>query len=446
MAGQCGPSNLNVKVIGVGAAGASALYRLSREPFAGLDLIAIDICRAHLDSAGIPNSLCIELPASADPHCESGAELTRVAAIERTADILNLVEGADLVIILAELGGPASTGIPPVVAAIAAEASARTVAFVTATEAFERRTVERIERGIEDLMRVTPLVQIPLVDRPRSAWLPDEILAQSARCLLYPLLRPDACLSRVRLIDLGLSFQPGKRGAVAVGSAHGDIARAIGAALGDEGLLLGGRPVARAARVWMLIEARDITPGEVQRGLSIIYETVPADCRVVCAISNDERMGESLRVTILGCGYEHLEPSPDPRLATEQSERRAVRILGELLPDQAEQYRKQKFIDVRSSHHKGRVYRLQSGRRTTIFCNGEPAGCACLTLRGLQFPPTDRVLAEYFLIRGDEKRYMRTANITWERAPRPRSASILRWILFALMVMVMNLALNRLLQ
>jgi len=60
----------------------------------------------------------------------------------------------------------------------------------------------------------------------------------------------------------------------------------------------------------------------------------------------------------------------------------------------------------------GRRYRIHRNRLTEIYQRGTRRGRCCLRLRGQWLPPTDRVIAEYFLIHGDERGNLETANIT----------------------------------
>jgi hypothetical protein len=92
----------------------------------------------------------------------------------------------------------------------------------------------------------------------------------------------------------------------------------------------------------------------------------------------------------------------------------ARRWLAELVPEQAERYEREGFIEAPSTIYPGRVYRIHGGEgtyRTQVLERGQVARRVCLVLRDRGLPPTDRVLAEYLMIRGDERRYLRTANI-----------------------------------
>lgn len=106
-----------------------------------------------------------------------------------------------------------------------------------------------------------------------------------------------------------------------------------------------------------------------------------------------------------------LQREEDQRRAAEQ---RARAWLKEVIPLQAEIYEKFNFIEVPSKLYKGRTYRIHGGEgdfRTSLYQNGKKLARLCLMMLDPEIPPTDRVIAEYYLLQGDEQQYLATANI-----------------------------------
>ncbi len=106
---------------------------------------------------------------------------------------------------------------------------------------------------------------------------------------------------------------------------------------------------------------------------------------------------------------ESLEPahriSPSP-------EQRAKKWLGELIPEQAQLYAFSRYIEIESKLYAGRYYRIFSNALTEIYERGKRTATCCIHLRDLSIPRTDRVIGEYFMIKGDENTYLRIANVT----------------------------------
>ncbi len=108
-----------------------------------------------------------------------------------------------------------------------------------------------------------------------------------------------------------------------------------------------------------------------------------------------------------------LAPPRAPRNADPGvPERTAMRWLRKLIPSQAERYAEHRFVEINSTLFPGRRYRICHGGSTHIYERGTPCARSCLVLRDGTLPPTDRVIAEYFMIQGDESRYLKTANIS----------------------------------
>jgi hypothetical protein len=106
-----------------------------------------------------------------------------------------------------------------------------------------------------------------------------------------------------------------------------------------------------------------------------------------------------------------VQPQP-ARYDTPAAEITARQWLRKLISSQADQYDAQGYVDVRSALNPGRSYRIyRDGYTTSVYEAGRAVARSCLKLRSPSLPPTDRVIAEYFLIRGDEPTYVATANI-----------------------------------
>jgi len=97
------------------------------------------------------------------------------------------------------------------------------------------------------------------------------------------------------------------------------------------------------------------------------------------------------------------------RKSWSEAERTARGWLAKLVPDQSEVYEREGCLVVWSTAHRGRSYRIRERGFTEVCENGRRAWRSCLQVREPRIPVTDRVIAEYFLIRGDEERYLRTA-------------------------------------
>src|SRR5206468_10533165 len=146
-------TNAKIKVIGVGGGGGNAVNRMICAGVEGVefavantDLQALQMSRAPV-KIQLGTKLTNGLGAGANP------EIGRRGALEDSEKIIEVLEGADMVFVTAGLGGGTGTGAAPIIASLASEMGALTVAVVTKPFAFEgRRRMQQAERGISELM------------------------------------------------------------------------------------------------------------------------------------------------------------------------------------------------------------------------------------------------------------------------------------------------------
>src|SRR6202521_3031194 len=142
-----------IKVIGVGGGGGNAVNRMVRVGLDGVEFIVANTDVQALESNAAPiriqigSKLTKGLGAGADPN------VGREAALEDTDTLIQALTGADMVFVTTGLGGGTGTGAAPVIASLACELGALTVAVVTKPFKFEgKKRMSQAERGIAELM------------------------------------------------------------------------------------------------------------------------------------------------------------------------------------------------------------------------------------------------------------------------------------------------------
>ncbi len=152
-----------IKVIGVGGGGSNAVNRMVTSGLSGVEFIVANTDAQALAANAAPRRLQIGekltkgLGAGADPT------IGRQAALEDTEDIISVLDGADMVFVTTGLGGGTGTGAAPVIAGLATELGALTVAVVTKPFRFEgKRRAQQAERGLQELRdTVDTVIAIP---------------------------------------------------------------------------------------------------------------------------------------------------------------------------------------------------------------------------------------------------------------------------------------------
>ena len=156
-------NDARIKVIGVGGGGNNAVNRMIDSGMEHIEFIVAntDLQALRMSRAGTKIQLGVKLTnglgAGANP------EIGRKGALEDSDKIIEALEGADMVFVTAGLGGGTGTGAAPIIASLASEMGALTVAVVTKPFAFEgKRRMQQAERGIAELMEsVDTTIVIP---------------------------------------------------------------------------------------------------------------------------------------------------------------------------------------------------------------------------------------------------------------------------------------------
>src|SRR6266487_6121733 len=138
-----------IKVIGVGGGGANAVVRMMNEGLTGVEFYVINTDGQALSASPVQNKLMIGSKVTHGLGAGSDPAVGRQAALEDTEKIIEILEGADMVFVTAGLGGGTGTGAAPVVASLAKELGALTVAVVTKPFGFEgRRKMRQADAGL----------------------------------------------------------------------------------------------------------------------------------------------------------------------------------------------------------------------------------------------------------------------------------------------------------
>src|SRR5688572_31061861 len=192
----------NIKVVGIGGGGSNAVNRMVQVGLGGVEFIVANTDMQALDQ----NAACVKiqigqkltkgLGAGADPN------IGREAALEDTESIIQSLSGADMIFVTAGLGGGTGTGAAPVIASLASELGALTVAVVTKPFKFEgKKRSMHAEAGLEALREcVDTVITIPnerlltIIDRKTSMTdafsMADDVLRQAIQGISDLILVP----------------------------------------------------------------------------------------------------------------------------------------------------------------------------------------------------------------------------------------------------------------
>lgn len=301
-----------IKVIGVGGGGCNAVNRMYIERVPGVEYLAVNTDAQHLLRLDIPVKIRVGDKLTRGLGVGGDPSIGRAAAEESREDIYEAVRGADMVFIASGMGGGTGTGAAPVVAEVARETGALTIAVVTKPFSFEgHRRSKNADDGLTQLKeRVDTLIMIP---NDRLASICDEnITADSAFKIADDVLR-QGVQSIAELVtvpgEINLDFADVKTimtGAgpawMAIGSASGENRAVEAARLAINSPMLDVNIEGARGVLWNITGGSDLTLREVQQAADFITRAVDPEANIIFGMVNDPKLEDEVRVTMIATG------------------------------------------------------------------------------------------------------------------------------------------------
>jgi len=304
-----------IKVIGVGGGGGNAVNRMIQAGIKGVEFMVANTDVQAMRNALAPVKLQIGAKLTKGLGAGANPEIGKQAALEDTDRILEALSGADMIFITTGMGGGTGTGAAPIIASLAAELGALTVAVVTKPFGFEgkRRRVQA-EHGIRGLRdTVDTLITIPnerllnFVDRGTSLndafKMADDILRQAVQGISDLITVPGeinldfadvkTIMHGMGMALMGTGVSSGEHRAVEAAQ------RAISSPLLEEASIEGAKGV-----LINITGGRDMTLFEVHEAASIIQEAADEEANIIFGTVIDNSMKDEIKVTVIATGFD----------------------------------------------------------------------------------------------------------------------------------------------
>src|SRR5688500_2624273 len=304
-----------IKVIGVGGGGSNAVNRMVRVGLDGVEFIVAntDLQALHNNAATIKlqigGKLTKGLGAGADPN------VGRSAALEDTEKIIQALDGADMIFVTTGLGGGTGTGAAPVIASLASELGALTVAVVTKPFKFEGKKRQlQAERGLEALRDcVDTIITIPnerllsIIDKTtplvEAFATADDVLRQAIQgisdLIIVPgLINLDFADVKTIMNGMGLAM-------MGTGVAEGEDRAIEAARRAISSPLLEGASVTGARGVLINITGGpDLSLVEVSSASTIVQEAAHEDANIIFGAVVDPELKGKVKITVIATGFQ----------------------------------------------------------------------------------------------------------------------------------------------
>ena len=321
-----------IKVVGVGGGGSNAVARMVKTGFQGVDFLVANTDLQALQANPAPvkvqigSKLTKGLGAGADPN------VGRQAALEDTDKLIQSLDGADMVFVTTGLGGGTGTGAAPVIASLASELGALTIAVVTKPFKFEgRKRQQQAEAGLEALREcVDTVITIPnerllaIIDRHTSLhdsfMTADDVLRQAIQGISDLILVPGLInldFADVKTIMAGMGIAM-----MGTGIAEGENRSMLAAQKAISSPLLEGASVEGARGVIINVTGGpDLSLLEVSEASTIIQEAAHEDANIIFGAVVDESLTGRVKITVIATGFDRGGATrvacgqyhPDPR-------------------------------------------------------------------------------------------------------------------------------------
>ena len=313
----------SIKVVGCGGGGGNAVNRMVQAGLQGVEFIAVNTDLQALQMSGAHTKIQIGDKVTKGLGAGAVPEVGRRSAEESREEIASALKGADLVFVTAGMGGGTGTGCAPVVAEIAREQGALTIAVVTKPFSFEgKQRMRNAEAGINDLkQRVDTLVVIPndrllqVVSKGTSMveafGIADDVLRQGIQGISDLIALP--ALINLDFADVKTVMESGGMAHMGIGYGDGEnkMVQAAKNAISSP-MLETSIDGARAVLI-NITGGEDISIIEINEAANLIMEAADPDANIIFGAGIDKNMGDQVRITVIATGFEKTPfPPRDP--------------------------------------------------------------------------------------------------------------------------------------
>jgi cell division protein FtsZ len=306
-----GQLNTKIKVVGCGGGGSNTIWRLTQAGIENCELLAVNTDAQHLLNIKVPHKVLIGRNTTRGLGAGALPQIGEKSALEAEGDIRKFLQGADMVFITAGMGGGTGTGSAPVVARIARELGALTIAVVTMPFKVEGAVrMENAEAGLARLRETADTTIVipndklldiaPNLPLQAAFKVADEILHRSIRGLTEMITKPG--LVNLDFADLQTIMRKGGVAMIGLGESDSE-ARARDAV--DEALNSPLLDVDISHASGCLVEVvggSDMTLKEAQDVVQTVHERVGPDARIIWGASVNPRQERAIRVMLVVTG------------------------------------------------------------------------------------------------------------------------------------------------
>jgi len=311
----CNENSAKIKVIGVGGGGGNAVNTMISYSLRGVDFIVANTDVQALGASASSVKVQIGTETTKGLGAGSNPEIGKKSALESRDQLREYLDGADMIFVTAGLGGGTGTGAAPVIAEIARECNALTVAVVTKPFQFEgKKRNMQAEEGIALLREtVDTLIVVPnqrllslggrnlsLLEAFKKA---DDILYQAVKGISDLIIIPGLInldfadvknvMSNMGMALMGTGIASGENRAIEAAQ------KAISSPLLEDNTIQGAHGI-----LLNITGGPDVSLYEINEASSLIQAEAHEEANIIFGTVIDENMGDEVRITVIATGFD----------------------------------------------------------------------------------------------------------------------------------------------
>lgn len=327
-----------IKVIGVGGGGNNTVHSMIKEGIKGVEFIVANTDEQILNQSIADTVLPLGKQNAKGLGAGARPSEGRKYALETEELIKETLQGADMVIVAAGMGGGTGTGAAPVIAKIAKEMGALTIGIVTTPFSFEgtQRTInaneglDNLKDSVDSLIVVSNdklLHQFGGISLKDSFMYADKVLKQTVRTITDLIAVP--ALINLDFADVTTVMKDKGSALIGIGRATGQD-RAVKAAVHAISSPILVASIKGASNAIINISGGDITLQEASKAVETIKQAAGSDLNIIFGVSIVENLGQDLQVSVIATG---LSKDTDEQITEEEIMSEATKAVEDLNVD-----------------------------------------------------------------------------------------------------------------
>ena len=311
----------DIKVVGVGGAGGNAVGRMIEAGLVGVEFFAVNTDLQALHDSPAHRTLQIGAQRTKGLGSGGNPSVGRAAAEEDLEQLRDALSGADMVFVTAGMGGGTGTGAAPVIARVARELGALTVAIVTKPFRFEASVrMQQALAGIEELRQsvdtliIIPnqrlLEVVPAGTSMREAFrIADNVLYEATRGIYEIISRHDHV--NLDFADVRTVMKDMGQAMMGTGRAEGPNRAVEAARQAISSPLLENVNIHGSRAVLVNVLGREVGLQDTAEAMEFIQDAAGPQAHVIFGYGNDESMGDMLQLTVIATGFDAASTSEE---------------------------------------------------------------------------------------------------------------------------------------